>query len=51
VRKNHERDNLAAVLGAGWRVQVHGWGQRKPRTPWECRTVDIVAQAGQEVAA
>lgn len=49
--KIHEHDNLAAVLGAGWRVQVHGWGQRKPRTPWECRTVDIVAQAGQEVAA
>ena len=41
VRKIAEHDNVAAVREAGWRIEVHGWAQKKPRARWECRTVDV----------
>ena len=29
------------LYAAGWRIEVHGWAQKKPRARWECRTVDV----------
>ena len=41
VRKIADHANVAAVREAGWRIEVHGWAQKKPRARWECRTVDV----------
>lgn len=41
LRKIADHPNLPAVREAGWRIEVHGWAQKKPRAPWECRTVDV----------
>ena len=41
VRKIADHPNLPAVREAGWRLEVHGWSQAKPRARWECRTVDV----------
>ena len=40
-RKIADHPNVAAVREAGWRIEVHGWAQKKPRARWECRTVDV----------
>lgn len=41
VRKIADHTNVAAVREAGWRIEVHGWSQAKPRARWTCRTVDV----------
>ena len=41
LKKIADHPNLPAVREAGWRIEVHGWTQKKPRAPWECRTVDV----------
>lgn len=41
LRKIADHPNLPAVREAGWRIEVHGWAQKKQRAPWECRTVDV----------
>lgn len=38
-----EADTTSAVRAAGWRIVVHGWIKRNPkskRSYWECKEVD-----------
>lgn len=41
LRKIVGHPNLPAVREAGWRIEVHGWKQKKPRARWECTKVDV----------
>ena len=39
VKKISESEVLPAILRAGWRIQVHGWGELK--NGWDCKTIEI----------
>lgn len=41
VKKIALCQHLGAVREAGWRVEVWGWDQKKPRAPWTVRIVDV----------
>lgn len=49
VRKIRESPALPAMLAAGWRVEVHGWGKHVPpgrkRAEWRVRRVAITGGA------
>jgi hypothetical protein len=39
VTKIQESEHLSAILAAGWKITVHGWGKLK--AGWTCKIVDF----------
>ncbi len=39
VKKIAESEHLPAILRAGWKIEVHGWGKLKEG--WTCKVVEI----------
>jgi hypothetical protein len=39
VKKIAECEHLPAILRAGWKIEVHGWGKLKEG--WTCKVVEM----------
>jgi hypothetical protein len=39
VKKIAESEHLPAILRAGWKIEVHGWGKLKEG--WTCKVIEI----------
>jgi hypothetical protein len=40
IKKISESDNYPLVMGAGWRIIVHGWFKNK-KNRWECKEFEF----------